>query len=348
MRNHRLRPLDLKLGRVELPQGSGGRATAQLVAELFARHFRNPALETGHDAAVLSVPSGRIAISTDTFVVSPLFFPGGCIGDLAVNGSVNDAAMAGATPLALTVGFVIEEGFPLSDLDRICSAIGKATTAVGIPIVSGDTKVVERGKADGVFLNTTCLGVVPDSVVIAPQRAAPSDVILLSGPIGDHGIAILSQRAGIAFESDVVSDTAPLHDLVRSMLSIEPDLHVLRDPTRGGVAAALNEIATSADVGMFLEESAIPVRRPVQAACELLGLDPLHLACEGRLLAICPAASADRVLRAMREHPQGIAATSIGKVTENDAGTPLVEIKTRLGGVRIVDWPAGEQLPRIC
>lgn len=348
MHSHRLRPLDLASGRIELPHGSGGRATAQLIAELFARHFRSAALDAAHDAAVLPQPTGRLAISTDSYVVSPLFFPGGCIGDLAVNGSVNDVAMAGAKPLALTVGFILEEGFPLADLDRICQRMAEASTAIGIPIVSGDTKVVERGKADGVFLSTTCLGVIPPDVQIAPSRAVPADVILVSGPIGNHGVAILSQREGLQFDCDVTSDTAPLHGLVQQMLQAEPDLHVLRDPTRGGLAAALHEIAAQAGVNMQLQESAIPVDKPVRSACDLLGLDPLHLACEGRLLAVCPAESSDRVLRAMQSHPQGRSAARIGQITERTQSPPIIALRTVLGGHRIVDWPAGEQLPRIC
>ena len=348
MSSHRLRPLDLIDGRIELPHGSGGRATAQLVSELFARHFQSDALAAAHDAATLPVPGGHIAVSTDSYVVSPLFFPGGCIGDLAVNGSVNDVAMAGADPIALTIGFILEEGFPLRDLDRICKSIASVSAQVGIPIVSGDTKVVERGKADGVFISTTCLGIIPPAVHIAPTRATPTDAILVSGPIGNHGIAILSQREGIAFDCDVTSDTAPLHSLVSAMRGVETDLHVLRDPTRGGVAAALHEIAETARVNMDLQASAIPIERPVRAACELLGLDPLHLACEGRLLAICPAHAADRLLAVMRSHPQGRLAARIGSVTEQTDLPPIISLRTELGGRRIVAWPAGEQLPRIC
>ncbi|HMU37412.1 MAG TPA: hydrogenase expression/formation protein HypE [Pseudomonadota bacterium] len=354
MFKHHLLPLDFQSGKVELPQGSGGRATAQLVEELFARHLRSPELSRGHDAAVLPPPKGRWAVSTDSFVVSPLFFPGGCIGDLAVFGSVNDVSMAGAVPLALTAGFILEEGFPLSQLKRIVIAMEKALASVGIPMVSADTKVVERGKADGLFINTTCFGVIPDSattpspIFIDPERASPSDAILLSGPIGEHGIAILSQREGISFETDVVSDTAPLHTLVQAMLSVEPDLHVLRDPTRGGVAAALHEIAHTAQVGIRLVEDHIPISHPVRSACELLGIDALHLACEGRLLAICSKETAPQVLAVMRAHPMGQQSALIGEVTLLSRETPYVELQTHLGGKRLVAWPAGEQLPRIC
>jgi len=348
MPKHGLRSLDFLRGRVELPHGSGGRATAQLIDELFLRHFHSEQLAQGHDAAVWSPPSGRLAVSTDCFVVSPLFFPGGCIGDLAVHGSVNDVAMAGAVPHSLTVGFVLEEGFPLCDLERIVQAMASACQCAGVSVVSGDTKVVERGKADGVFVCTTCLGTVPRGINISPTRARPGDVILVSGPVGDHGIAILSQRQGIAFDCDVVSDTAPLATLVAAMLAVEPDLHVLRDPTRGGVAATLNEIALHAQVGVVLDEAKLPVRKVVRAACELLGIDPLHLACEGRLLAICPPESATQVLKAMQAHPQGQDAQAIGMVIPPQGLQCFVELQTTFGGRRIVDWPAGEQLPRIC
>lgn len=348
MSKHRLKPLDFQNGRVQLSHGSGGRATAQLIDELFALHFRNDALATAHDAAVLPQAAGRWAISTDSFVVSPLFFPGGCIGDLAVHGSVNDVAMAGAGPVALTAGFILEEGFPLSDLARIVVAMARAAKTVGIPIVCGDTKVVERGKADGVFINTTCVGIVPDGVQIDPKRACPGDVILVSGPIGEHGIAILSLREGLSFDSDVRSDTAPLAELVSKMLQTEPDLHVLRDPTRGGVAAALHEIAEQARVDLVLDENALPIGAAVRSAAEWLGLDPLHLACEGRLLAFCPPNSADAVLQTLHAHPLGTQAVQIGVVQSMQNNAPIVELKTRLSGSRLVRWPAGEPLPRIC
>lgn len=346
MSPHKLRSLDLTHGRVELVHGSGGRASHQLVEELFARHFHSPQLAVRHDAGTLSPVSGRIAVSTDSFVVSPLFFPGGCIGDLAANGSINDVAMSGASPLALTVGFILEEGFPLADLDRIAAATARACQKASVPIISGDTKVVPRGKADGVFLSTTCVGVIPEGVHIAPHRAQPSDVILVSGTIGDHGTTILSCREGLSFECDLTSDTAALHSLVAAMLCAHPDLHVLRDPTRGGVAAALHEIAASAQVGMRLSEAAIPVHPTVRSACQLLGLDPLHLACEGRLLVICRPDAADTVLQAMRAHPLGSQAAVIGEVIAESAG--FVQLQTLYGGIRLIDWPAGEQLPRIC
>lgn len=346
MSHHHLRPLDLQNGRVERAHGSGGRASQQLVDELFSRHFHSPQLAVRHDAGILTPPPGRIAASTDSFVVSPLFFPGGCIGDLAVHGSINDVSMSGAQPLALTIGFILEEGFPLSDLDRIAAAIGQASQRAAVPIISGDTKVVERGKADGVFLSTTCLGVIPEGIHIAPQRACPTDVVIVSGTIGDHGTAILSCREGIAFDCDLESDSAPLHSLVAAILSVHPDLHVLRDPTRGGVSAALHEIAASAQVGFRLWEAAIPVHPAVRSACQLLGLDPLHLACEGRLLAICPADDAARVLACMRAHPQGRDSAVIGEVITESPG--FVQLETPYGGRKLLDWPAGEQLPRIC
>lgn len=346
MVRHPLRPLDLKNGRVELAHGSGGRASHQLVDELFTRHFHSPQLAACHDAGILPHVSGRIAVSTDSYVVSPLFFPGGCIGDLAVNGSINDVAMSGAQPIALTVGFILEEGFHLADLDRIAAAIARASQNASVPIISGDTKVVERGKADGVFLSTTCVGVIPEGVHIDPSRARPSDAIIVSGTIGDHGTTILSCREGLSFDCDLESDSAALHEMVSAMLCAAPDLHVLRDPTRGGVSAALHEIAATAQVGMRLWESAVPVHPTVRSACQLLGLDPLHLACEGRLLAICPTDAVEPVLAAMRAHPLGSQAAVIGEVIADFPG--FVQLQTAYGGHRLIDWPAGEQLPRIC
>jgi hydrogenase expression/formation protein HypE len=344
-----IRPLDLKHGQIDMSHGAGGRAGAQLVEALFARHLDNEFLRQGDDGAVLPAPTfsgGRIVVSTDCHVVSPLFFPGGDIGCLSVHGTINDVAMMGARPLALTAGFIIEEGFALADLDRIVASMAAASRAAGVPVVAGDTKVVERGKGDGVFITTTGFGVVPAGVVLSGARARPGDAILLSGSIGDHGMAIMSQREGLAFESPIVSDTAALHELVAAMLATGADLRSLRDPTRGGVATTLNEIARQSGVGMMLDEAAIPVKPAVAAACEFLGLDPLYVANEGKLLAIVAAVDADRVLAALRTHPLGKDAVRIGSVQADDHH--FVQMTTCMGGRRIVDWLTGEQLPRIC
>jgi hydrogenase expression/formation protein HypE len=344
-----VRPLDLKHGRVDMSHGAGGRATAQLVEELFARHLDNEFLRQGDDGAVLpAVPAdgGRLVLATDCHVVSPLFFPGGDIGCLSVHGTVNDVAMMGARPVALTAGFVIEEGFPLADLARIVASLAAAARAAGVPVVAGDTKVVEQGKGDGVFIATTGYGVVPAGVALSGARARPGDAILVSGSIGDHGMAIMSQRENLSFESPIVSDTAALHELVAEMLATGAELRCLRDPTRGGLATTLNEIARQSGVGMMLDEAAIPVNPPVAAACEFLGLDPLYVANEGKLVAIVAAEDAERLLAAMRAHPRGAGAARIGAVTADDHH--FVQMTTCMGGRRIVDWLTGEQLPRIC
>jgi hydrogenase expression/formation protein HypE len=338
--------LDFEHGQVELSHGSGGRAMAQLIEELFAAAFRNPWLDQRNDQACLDLPPGRIALTTDSYVVSPLFFPGGDIGSLAVHGTVNDLAMAGARPLHLSAGFILEAGFPLADLKRIVESMAQAARSAGASIVTGDTKVVERGKGDGVFINTTGLGVIPDGVQLSGDRARPGDSILLSGTLGDHGMAVMSQRAGLAFETSLESDSAALHELVATMLAAAPGLRCLRDPTRGGLAATLNEIANQSGVGMHIREAAIPVRPEVAAACELLGLDPLYVANEGKLVAICPPEDAERVLAAMRAHPLGVAAAIIGTVREDPHC--FVTMETLFGGNRLVDWLSGEQLPRIC
>ncbi len=343
-----IRPLNLKQGRIDMSHGAGGRAGAQLVEELFLRHLDNDWLRQGDDGAVLPAPnfSGRIVVSTDSHVVSPLFFPGGDIGCLAVHGTINDVAMMGARPLALTAAFVIEEGFPLADLERIVASLGAAARAAGVPVAAGDTKVVERGKGDGVFITTTGVGLLPTGVALSGSKARPGDAILLSGSIGDHGMAIMSQRENLAFEAPIVSDTAALHELVAALLATGADLRCLRDPTRGGLATTLNEIARQSGVGMLLEEAAIPVKPAVAAACEFLGLDPLYVANEGKLVAIVAAADAERALAALRAHPLGAAAVRIGTV-QADPGH-FVQMTTRLGGRRNVDWLTGEQLPRIC
>ena len=340
------RPLDLKHGRVDMSHGSGGRAMAQLIAELFAAAFDNAYLAQGNDGALLPAVNGRLVMATDSHVVSPLFFAGGDIGCLAVHGTINDVAVMGARPLYLSASFVLEEGFSLADLKRIVDSMALAAREAGVPIVTGDTKVVEQGKGDGVFITTTGVGVVGEGVHLSGDLARPGDSILLSGSIGDHGMAILSQREGLAFSAPIVSDTAALHGLVAAMLDSGAQLRVLRDPTRGGLATTLNEIARQSGVGMMLQESAIAVRQPVAAACEFLGLDPLYVANEGKLVAICAPADAQRLLETMRAHPLARAASIIGEVTEDSHG--FVQMTTRLGGRRVVDWLAGEQLPRIC
>lgn len=346
-----VRPLDLRHGRVDLTHGSGGRAMLQLISELFARHLGNAYLGQGNDGAVLPAPvisgrPGRIVMSTDCHVVSPLFFPGGDIGCLSVHGTVNDVAVMGATPLYLAAGFTLEEGFPLADLVRIVESMAHAAREAGVPVVAGDTKVVERGKGDGVFITTTGVGVLPDDMALGGSRARPGDAVLVSGSIGDHGVAIMSKRENLAFDAPIESDTAALHRLIAAMLETRADIRCMRDPTRGGLAATLNEIAGQSGVGMMLQEKAIPVKPVVAAACELLGLDPLNVANEGKLVAICAAADAARLLAAMRVHPLGRDAAMIGEVTADDHR--FVQLTTAFGGRRIVDWLAGDQLPRIC
>ena len=341
-----VRPLDLKHGHVDLSHGSGGRAMAQLVEQLFAAAFRNEWLDQHNDQALLPRPAGRIVMSTDSHVVSPLFFPGGDIGCLSVHGTINDVAMSGAVPLYLAAGFILEEGYPLADLKRIVDSMAAASREAGVPIVTGDTKVVEAGKGDGVFITTTGVGVVPDGLEISGDRARPGDRILVSGTIGDHGMAVMSQRESLAFGTDLVSDTAALHRLVAAMVAAVPQVRVLRDPTRGGLATTLNEIATQSRAGMLVQEAAIPVLRQVEAACEFLGLDPLYVANEGKLVAIVPPEFADLLLQTMQAHPQGRRAAIIGTVVED--AHHFVQMQTRFGGKRIVDWLAGDQLPRIC
>ena len=340
------RRLDLANGRVDLTYGAGGRAMQQLIDEVFRPAFDNPILARGDDHGVFHVSAGRMAMSTDSFVISPLFFPGGNIGSLAVHGSINDVAMSGARVLYLSAGFIIEEGFPLGDLARIAHAMGTAARAAGVAIVAGDTKVVERGKADGLFINTTGLGIVPPGIEISGDRARPGDLVLISGSMGDHGVAIMAHRAGLEYETTLESDSAALNSLVATMVDAVPGIRVLRDPTRGGLAAALNEICNQSDVGMLLDEAAVPVNPDVLGACELLGLDPLNVANEGKLSAIAPAAEAGRLLGRMRGHPLGCNAAVIGEVTADPSR--FVRMATRIGGERIVDWLAGEQLPRIC
>lgn len=338
--------LNIRRGAVDMTHGSGGRAMSQLIDELFVRHFDNELLRQANDQASFAVDAGRMVMSTDGHVVSPLFFPGGDIGSLSVHGTINDVAMSGGRPLYLSAGFILEEGFPLADLERIVISMARAAADAGVPVVTGDTKVVEHGKADGIFITTTGVGVVPSDVEISGDRARPGDAVLISGTIGDHGVTIMSSRENLEFETSIESDSAALHGLVADMVAAVPEIHCLRDPTRGGIATTLNELARQSGAGIVLREDAIPVRPAVEAACELLGLDPLYVANEGKLICICRREDAQRLLDVMRTNPLGQQAAIIGEVVEDPHG--FVQMQTNFGGSRIVDWLAGEQLPRIC
>ncbi len=339
--------------RVLLGHGSGGQLSAALLRDVIGPALAGAAPSGPlNDAAVLDVGGQRIALTTDSFVVSPLFFPGGDIGELAVNGTLNDLAMMGGEPIALSLAYVIEEGLPLEELEAVTRSVARAAQAAGVPVVTGDTKVVGRGAADRLFVNTAGLALVPEGLAPAADRAAPGDVVLISGPIGLHGVAIMSVREDLEFEVEIASDTQPLHRLVRAIAAsvrragTPDDLHVLRDPTRGGLASALNEIAQASRCGIELDEAAIPVPDPVRAACEMLGLDPLHVANEGKCVVILPRAVADAALAAMRARPEGESAVAIGRVV--DAHRGMVTCRTAVGAERIVDMLVGEQLPRIC
>ncbi|MDF3299048.1 hydrogenase expression/formation protein HypE [Streptomyces tropicalis] len=331
---------------VVMGHGGGGALSAELIEQVFTPAYGNPVLAGLGDSAVLDLGGARLAFSTDSYVVRPLFFPGGCLGDLAVNGTVNDLAMSGAVPTHLSTAFILEEGVELTVVERIARALGAAAEAAGVLVATGDTKVVETGHGDGVYVTTAGVGLVPDGVDIRPQRARPGDVVIVSGPIGLHGVAIMSVREGLEFGIEIASDTAPLAGLVAAMLAVTPDLHVLRDPTRGGLAASLNEIARASGTGVRLQERAIPVPEAVANACGFLGLDPLFVANEGRLVAFVPRPHAEAVLAAMRAHPQGAGATVVGECVAEHPG--MVVVATGLGGTRVVDLPLGEQLPRIC
>jgi hydrogenase expression/formation protein HypE len=331
---------------IQLAHGGGGRLMRELIEQIFLPAFEDPALAARHDSAVVSLGAERVAFTTDSYVVYPRFFPGGDIGTLAVYGTVNDLAMAGARPAYLSVGFVLEEGLALAELRRVVASMRAAAAACGVALVTGDTKVVDRGKGDGLFINTAGVGLVPTGVAIHPRRVRPGDAVLLTGDVGRHGIAVLSVREGLAFETPIESDCAPLAALVAALLDAGLDLHCLRDPTRGGVATALNEIALDGGVGIEVEESAVPVTDAVAGACELLGLDPLYVACEGRMLVFLPASAASRALEVLRDHALGRDATCIGTVTDGPQG--MVALKTRFGTRRLLDLLSGEQLPRIC
>ena len=344
-----LRPLDLKHGRIDMNHGAGGRVAAQLIEELFVPAFDNRYLRQGNDGARLEVPQGqRLVMATDAHVVSPLFFPGGDIGSLAVHGTVNDVAMLGAVPMYLSASFILEEGLPLAQLARVVASMAAAARDCGVPVVTGDTKVVERGKGDGVFISTTGVGLMPAARDIGGANARAGDVLLLSGAIGEHGMAVLAQREALQFDTPIESDSAPLHTLVAALLASVPEgaVRVLRDPTRGGLATTLNEIARQSGAGLLLDEAAIPVRPQVAAACELLGLDPLYIANEGKLVAVVAPEFADAALAALRAHPLGREAARIGDVYADEHR--FVQMRTVIGGRRVVDWLHGEPLPRIC
>ena len=342
--------------RITMSHGAGGKATHTLIEAVFLDAFRNPLLEPLEDAAELRVPGpgatpgaaagARLALTTNSYVVSPLFFPGGNIGDLAVNGTVNDLSVSGATPMYLTAGFILEEGFPVADLIRLAASMRDAAAAAGVSIVTGDTKVVQRGKADGCYINTAGVGAMPEELSLGVATARPGDAIIVSGPVGDHGITIMLARGELDIEADVVSDTAPLNGLVAGLLAAVPGVRAMRDATRGGVATILNEIARAAEVGVLVSEDDIPVRPEVRGACELLGIDPMYVACEGRMVAVVPGESAAAAVRALRAHPLGTDAAVIGQVVADQPG--MVRLKTTFGGTRIVDLLVGDPLPRIC
>ena len=329
-----------------LGHGGGGKLSSELVEHIFLPAFQNEHLAGLGDSTVFEVNSGRLAFSTDSYVVQPLFFPGGSIGDLAVNGTVNDLSMSGARPVYLSAGFILEEGFPIVQLKRIADDMGAAARRAGVTIIAGDTKVVERGHGDGCYVNTSGVGIVPDGIQIAPDRAQPGDIVILSGTIGDHGMAIMSVREGLEFESQIESDSAPLNQMVAEMIAVAPDIRVLRDPTRGGLAASLNEIAAASHCGIVVEEAKLPINSMVFSACEILGLDPLLVANEGKLICIVSASSAARVLAAMKSNPHGANACAIGTVVAEHP--KMVIAKTAIGASRVITVPIGEQLPRIC
>ncbi len=336
----------MKSKRIQMDHGAGGRASHDLVANTFMPALANPILAELNDSALLDFQGVRLAMSTDSYVVDPIFFPGGDIGSLAVHGTVNDLAMRGAQPSYLSVGFILEEGLELTELERLLTSMATAAQEAMVQVVAADTKVVERGKADRIFINTAGVGVIPAGVDVAGQNAKPGDLVLINGPMGDHGIAVLSTREGLSFQTKIESDSAPLNGLVSAMLEVSRNIHVLRDPTRGGVATALNEVAKQSGVGIRLEESSLPVRPQVNAACEMLGLDPLYVANEGKVLVLVPSEDAELVLDSMRQHPLGKDGCIIGEVVSDYPGR--VVLQTGIGGRRIVDMLSGEQLPRIC
>jgi hydrogenase expression/formation protein HypE len=342
----RARKAKLKEERITLSHGSGGKATQTLIEAVFLEAFSNPLLAPLEDGAVLTAHGGRLAFTTDSYVVSPLFFPGGDIGDLAVNGTVNDLAVSGARPLWLSAGFILEEGFPVADLERIVGSMAAAAERAGVQVVTGDTKVVQRGKADGCYVNTAGVGVIERPLELGVATARPGDAVIVSGPIGEHGITVMLARGELDIESEVESDTAPLNGLVERLLDAAPGVRGLRDATRGGVATICNEVARAAGVAVVVDEDSVPVRPDVRGACELLGIDPLYVACEGRLVAVVDGDQVDAAMAALRSHPLGEGAAVIGRVRDDPPG--LVLLKTSFGGTRIVDLLVGDPLPRIC
>jgi hydrogenase expression/formation protein HypE len=331
---------------VLLAHGGGGKLMHQLIEKMFGPAFKNPLLDQQHDGAVVEINGAKLAFTTDSYVVRPIFFPGGDIGDLAVNGTVNDLAMCGARPLYLSAGFILEEGLPMDSLWRVVRSMQRAAAAAGVQLVTGDTKVVDKGKGDGIFINTAGIGVVEHNLAISPKAVRPGDAVLLNGDVGRHGIAIMAVREGLEFESAIESDTAPLAGVVLKLIAAGIEIHCLRDITRGGVASTFNEIASASGVNIAMDESAIPVREDVRGACEILGFDPLYVANEGRFAAFVAAKDAERALAILRAHPLGKEAALIGTVTAEPPG--LVTMKSRIGATRIVDMLSGEQLPRIC
>ncbi len=338
--------LKFSSGCVEMIHGSGGKAMSQLIDGLFVEAFDNEFLRQKNDQASFDLPEGRVVMSTDNHVVSPLFFPGGNIGSLAVHGTVNDVVMSGAKPLYLSAAFILEEGYPLKELKKIVDSMAQAAVEAGVKIVTGDTKVVEHGKGDGVFINTTGMGVIPAGLDISGSNVKAGDKIILSGTIGDHGVAVMSLRENLTFETTLHSDSQALNDLVEVMVKAVPEIRCMRDPTRGGLGTTLNEIARQSNVGMQFDETKIPINPQVASACEFLGLDPLYIANEGKLIAFCAPEHAEHLLSVMRAHPKGCDASIIGEAVEDDHC--FVQMKTAFGGNRIVDWLSGEQLPRIC
>ena len=336
----------MKTKRIQMDHGAGGRASHDLVTKTFMPALANPILTELNDSALLNFQDVRLAMSTDSYVVDPIFFPGGDIGSLAVHGTVNDLAMRGAQPCYLSVGFILEEGLEITDLKKLLTSMAAAAREAGVQVVAADTKVVERGKADRIFINTAGVGIIAPGVDIAGQNGKPGDFVLINGPVGDHGIAVLSTREGLSFQTEIQSDSAPLNGLVSDMLEVSRNIHVLRDPTRGGVATALNEVANQSAVGIDLEEANLPVRPEVNAACEMLGLDPLYVANEGKVLVLVAPEDADQILHKMRQHPLGRDGCIIGRVVSEHPGR--VVLHTGIGGRRIVDMLSGEQLPRIC
>ncbi len=332
--------------KVLLAHGGGGTLSSKLIGKMFISQFGNEFLNLQHDGAMFNIGSERVAFSTDTYVVRPIFFPGGDIGELAVNGTVNDLAMCGAKPLYISVGFVIEEGLSLDELWQLVLSMKRAAVNAGVQIVTGDTKVVDRGKGDKIFINTSGVGIIPNGRNVSPKRCMVGDKIILSGKIAEHGMAIMSAREGLEFETQIRSDTAALNGLVEKMFAVDKDIHVLRDPTRGGLSSTLNEIAASSDAGILIDETAIPISEEVKAAAEILGLDPLYIANEGKLIAIVESKNADAILAEMKKHPLGKDAAIIGEVTETNCSRVIM--KTSIGSKRIVDMISGEQLPRIC